>query len=404
MSRMWSGTKGVAWGVVLLFGALPFGRIGAQDTLSEVATPAPSSWEVRGYIKNLQTWLFFNEPNGDRFLQDNLLHQRTNVRWTPTERLSLRAELRTRAFFGDLVRAQPDYDRLIDDANNDVLDLSVVLHDGNAWVVHSMVDRLYAEYSHDKWEVRLGRQRINWGIGTVWNPNDVFNAFSFTDFDYEERPGSDALRVCYFSGAASSVELAVKAFERREDAVAALLWKFNALQFDWQLLGGYVREDLVLGAGWAGNLGNAGLKGEASYFAPVRREGEEAFALTVAGDYSFNNSLYVQAGYLYNSLGVVRGDIQGLFGFRLSAKNLYPFRHALFIQANKPITPLLYGGLSLIYSPVESRALFLNPLLTLSMAPNWDLDLVAQIVANRSTDQRFSSPVQAVFLRTKFSF
>lgn len=392
------------WGIALLFGCLSFAPVCAQDASADTVLPTPPHWEVRGYMKNLQTWLFFNEANGDRFLQDNLLHQRTNLRWAPTERLSLYADLRTRAFFGDLVRAQPDYDRLIDDANNDVFDLSAVLYDGNAWVVHSMIDRLYMEYSLDKWEFRLGRQRINWGIGTVWNPNDVFNAFSFTDFDYEERPGSDALRVRYFSGAASSVELAVKAFKNREDAVAALLWKFNALQFDWQLLGGYVREDLVLGTGWAGNIGNAGLKGEASYFAPLRKEGQEAFALTVAGDYSFRNSLYVQAGYLYNSLGAVRGDIQGLFGFRLSAKNLYPFRHALFVQANKPITPLLYGGLSLIYSPVESRAFFINPLLTLSMAPNWDLDLVGQVVANRSADQRFSSPVQAVFLRTKFSF
>ena len=37
-------------------------------------------------------------------------------------------------------------------------------------------------------------------MNLVWNPNDLFNAFSFVDFDYEERPGSDALRIQKYTG------------------------------------------------------------------------------------------------------------------------------------------------------------------------------------------------------------
>jgi hypothetical protein len=65
---------------------------------------------------------------------------------------------------------------------------------------------------------------------------------------------------------------------------------------------------------------------------------------------------------------------------------------------------LLNGGLAAIYSPVEARALFLNPIVTISVAPDWDLDLVGQIVAGRNAGQAFESPLQAVFIRTKFSF
>ncbi len=267
-----------------------------------------------------------------------------------------------------------------------------------------MLDRLYAEYSYEKWEVRLGRQRINWGIGTVWNPNDIFNAFAFTDFDYEERPGSDALRVRYFSGFASSIEVAVKAFDRWEEAVAAGLWKFNFREFDFQVLAGYARQDLVAGAGWAGNLGNAGIKGEFSYFSPLKEEGQSAFALTVAMDYSTAKNLYLQAGYLYNSLGAFEGAPGGIFNFQLSAKNLYPYRHALFGQMSYPFTPLLNGGIAAIYSPVEARALFLNPVFTVSIAADWDLDLVGQVVAGRDDGGGFNSPLQAIFIRTKFSF
>ena len=107
-----------------------------------------------------------------------------------------------------------------------------------------MLDRLYLDYVKGNLEVRLGRQRVNWGINTVWNPNDIFNAFTFTDFDYEERPGSDALRVKYYTGFASSIEIAVKAFDRKEDAVGGILWKFNKWNYDFQALVGIMQEDL----------------------------------------------------------------------------------------------------------------------------------------------------------------
>jgi len=375
----------------------PAGEIPAAET-------APARLQVKGYMKNLQTWIFLKTGHPYQFLQDGLLHQRTNFRYTPGPRWQLAADFRTRAFFGDLVKQQPGYADGVENTVNDIADLSLVLLERPSWVVHTMLDRLYAEYSYEKWEIRLGRQRINWGISTVWNPNDIFNAFAFTDFDYEERPGSDAVRVRYFSGFASSVEVAVKAFDRWEEAVAAGLWKFNFREFDIQVLAGYARQDLVLGAGWAGNLGNAGIKGEFSYFSPLKQTGKAAFALTAAVDYSTSRNLYMQAGYLYNSLGAFRGAPGGIFNFQLSAKNLYPYRHALFGQASYPFTPLLNGGIAIIYSPVEARALFLNPVLTISAAADWDLDLVGQIVAGRDDSGGFNSLLQAIFIRTKFSF
>jgi len=69
-----------------------------------------------------------------------------------------------------------------------------------------------------------------------------------------------------------------------------------------------------------------------------------------------------------------------------------------------PSLPLLNGGIAAIYSPVEARALFLNPVLTISVAAAWDIDLVGQIVAGRDAGGGFSSPLQAIFIRTKFSF
>ena len=320
----------------------------------------------------------------------------------PTKTFTFHADLRSRIFFGDIVRSNPDYADLVNDANNDVLDLSVVLLDRNNFVIHSMLDRFYMEYVKNNWEIRLGRQRVNWGINTVWNPNDIFNAFAFTDFDYEERPGSDALRVKYYTGFASSIEIAVKAFDDFDEAVIAGLWKFNKWNYDFQVLTGLVGRDLALGGGWAGNIKNASFKGEFTYFLPLEEEGEEAFAMTLGYDYSFSNSLYLSTGYLYNSLGTNTGSIGNLFSFQLSAKNLYPYKHATFLQLGYPISPLISSGVAIIYSPVEAHALFFNPTLTYSITENWDMDFVGQLVFN--DDGGYTSPIQALFFRLKYSY
>ena len=154
------------------------------------------------------------------------------------------------------------------DIDNGIIDLSHVWVNENSFVFHSIIDRLWMNYSHKKFDLRIGRQRINWGVNTVWNPNDLFNAFNFVDFDYEERPGSDAVRFQYYTGDFSSFEIAARPGEHIDSTVAAAMYKFNKWNYDFQVLGGNYFSDIALGLGWAGNIKNAGFKGEATYFHP----------------------------------------------------------------------------------------------------------------------------------------
>jgi len=360
----------------------------------------PPKWALNGYVKDLQS--VFILQDFDQTLIDNFFHNRLNFRYFPDDHWTLYAELRTRLFWGDQGRTGKEMflDQL--DLANDYADLSVGWANEDGIAFHSIMDRLYLEYIKNNLEIRLGRQRINWGISTIWNPNDVFNAYNFTDFDYEERPGSDALRVRYYTGFASSIELAVTAFDTWDEAQAALLWKTNQWSYDFQLLAGIVQEDWAFGGGWAGNIGNTSFKGEFTYFHPRNGEDDGSFTATVGMDYSFANSLYINGGFLFNSNGSTNSTFLELLATELSAKNLYPYKYSVLAQASYPITPLLNASMATIYSPSSVHALFLTPTVTYSIKENWDLDFVSQLAF--VNDDGYSSPIQAFFLRWKFSF
>lgn len=363
------------------------------------------NWELSGYQKDMQ--IFINLPASDFFpvsqaYMDNLLHNRLNFSWYPNDQFTFEADLRSRFFWGDQVRLQPDtYIEGLDESN-DFLNLSWGKADSLGIAFHTMIDRLYFDYSVGNWQFRLGRQRINWGINVAWNPNDIFNAYSFTDFDYEEKPGSDALLAKYYIGFASSIEIAVKAADDWKKAVAGLLFKWNAWNYDFQLLSGYMSNNVVAGGGWAGNLWDAGFKGEFTYFYALDEEEEDGFALTLGLDYIFKNGFYTSLGYLYNQQGNNDQSLSNIFSFELSAKNLYPYQSALFLQASYPVNPLANAGIALIYSPVKTHPLFISPNFSYSLSSDLDLGVFGQVILEKN--ESYGSPVQAFFIRMKYSY
>ncbi len=358
-----------------------------------------------GYIKDLQSFsrLKIIQPFDTVFIyNNNLLHQRLKLELQNDKGLSLRTDLRQRIFWGD--NLSRSFLRSLDEAN-DFFELSLFALSKNerfAW--HLMVDRLYASYYHDKWEISLGRQRINWGVATLWNPNDLFNAYSFTDFDYEERPGSDALWVRYYPNFTSSVEFALKAFSGPHDAVAAMRYHFSLKTWDLQLLAGFANRDWVLGGGWEGSLGPLGFKGEGAWFKRYDKPDKElrAFTATTELSYLSKQSHLFQLGYLFNSSAEEGQSIATLYNFRLSARNLYPYRHTFFVQTQFTLSPLWQAGAAILYSPEKTQPLFLSPNLRWAFAQNWELTLIAQIAFEKT--ENFYSPIQAWFLRGRWSF
>jgi hypothetical protein len=369
---------------------------------SSYSQESPSKLRINGYVKNLQSLI---NPNDLDLLQTlNFVHHRMNLRYDVNDRWSLQAGNRNRVFTGSLLLFNPNFGDQLNRESDDYLKLSSAWVNRRGLVAHSTFDRLFIRYSHERLEVTLGRQRINWGINTLWNPNDLYNTFNFTDFDYEERPGSDALRIKYYTGDFSSMELAAKMGPTVDSTVLGMMYKTHLGLYDLQVLGAYYYSEWALGMGWAGSLGQLGFKGEATGFFPQASEEDPIHLSANTGiEYIAPGNLLLSLGVLYNSSGSERASLTQLINAEITAKNLYPYRWALAATLFKSINPLVNIGGSLIYSPNEFHPVFLVPTLGYSIKENWDIDMIGQIILQKDA-QKYQSPGQLIFLRLKWSY
>ncbi len=369
--------------------------------------PAQSSkispWTLKGYVKNLQQWAFSGDPN--TLLSGGFFHNRLMLQYAPdSSAWRFDAELRNRLFYGEWVRVQPGLaDGL--DQDNGLVDLSFVPIKRPALAGSVLADRLWAQWNRNRWTLRLGRQRIHWGMAITWNPNDWFNAWNFLDFDYEERPGTDALRVQYQSGEFSQFDLAVSPAKNARNVVSAFRYGSHNGRFDWQALAGVYRNRLAAGLGLAGDMGQAGLKAEVSVFQPIdSTAGVTSVSATAEVNMLFGGSWFCNGALLVNSNGLGGNtDLFRLTQTNLSADNLMPGKISVLTSVSHPFTPLLQASLSAIYSP-NGQLIILVPSAAWSVAENWDLDLTAQLFWLENTAGHIDNPANAIYLRTRWSF
>jgi hypothetical protein len=364
-------------------------------------------FNFNGYIKDLYMFYKPEKPipgiDADK-LSSNLIHNRLNFRWYPSRNFTFAMEARNRLFFGQLIREFPQYEEYIDN-DRGVVDLSGTIISGNEWFLHSMIDRAWIEYIKGNWQIRGGRQRINWGLNLVWNPNDIFNTFSYFDFDYEERPGTDAVKIQYYTGFTSSAELVYKIGNNANETAVAGMYRFSKFSYDFQFLGGWVGKDLVLGTGWTGDIEGGGFRGEASWFIPRNDKvySKEALVASISGDYTFKNSLYLHGSVLYNTHGTTgKAGGRQFFEHDISVKNLSMGRWNLFSQISYPFTPLFSGNISGIMNPCDG-SFFLGPTLTYSLGNNLELMATGQLFFGETVTE-YGELGKALFGRLKWSF
>lgn len=364
-----------------------------------------SKWQVGGYVKYLQLATFAEGPQFP--LTNSFFHNRMNLKYYANDKWTFSLEARNRLFWGEQVKLDSTFGDQID-PDIGLFDLSYRWADSKNLLLHSIIDRANVNYATEKWELRIGRQRINWGINTFWNPHDLFNALNFLDFDYEERPGSDAIRFQYYTGVTSSLEVAWAPDDTLSNSVAAALYKFNVKGYDIQTLAGYFKGDLALGAGWAGNLKNVGFKGEGTVFVPLSPSEDSISSVnfSLGADYSFESGLYITGGILYNSNAKRNSSLAGqsnVFSALPSAKNLFPSTWTFAANGSGQLSPLINVSFVTIYAP-DNNLTILVPTLTYSIVENWDVDLIAQSVFLKVPTLKYGHAASSGYLRLRWSF
>ena len=349
------------------------------------------SFSLNGYVKYLPAYMdysFFESEN------NHLIHNRINFRGYFGDNLSIGIELRNRVFFNDIPSIQGD---------DGLVNMSYFIVREDNFVFNSMIDRLWLKYQKDKIEISIGRQRVNWGVNTIWNNNDLFNAYNFIDFDYIERPGSDVMRFIYTGDNLSSFELVYMPNERKGYALAGL-YKLNSFGYDFQLLAANYFNDIVLGGGWAGNIKNAGFKGELSYFFD-KENIENSLSFSSSLDYSTKNGFYFLGSYLYNSNGMNESNFLSLININanvLSPKNLMPSKHSYLLQVNKPISPPLNMSLNILYGK-GIKLLYVSPSLSYDISSNLDAGVIVQYFYLDNFGD-FKNLLKGYYLQLKYSF
>ena len=364
------------------------------------------NWMLKGYLKGLASAQTIDD--GD-WLLEGVVHNRMDFNWYISNKFTFTAGLRNRVIAGNTVSSIPDYSSFVG-RDNGYFDLTWVWADQESWIGISQFDRFMLDYTTGNFQVILGRQRINWGQTFVWNPNDLFNSYSYFDFDYEEKPGSDALRMQYYIGESSKLELSTS-LDAEGKITSSLFYRFNTKGYDIQFLSGiYTETDVVVGGGFSGSIGGGGFSGEFTYFHPIEDDMVTGKAtMTLHYDYTFKSSLNLQFETLYNGFGAddMSGGLEDVLFQDLSPKNLFPTKWALFGSGAYDLSPLWRLTLSGIYGPV-GNFMYVGPTINYIMANNMELAGIGQFYYMDEIQDSLGNPLvnsgYALFVRYKWSF
>ena len=374
-----------------------------------------SSFDYNGYAKYLYSTSKY--PRIDDRLNDHLVHLRLNTKWYATQSITAALELRFRAFYGESVEKIPFYKELIQ-TPHDFVGLDAFLWESDKSLGYFEVDRLWIDYYKNDLQITLGRQRVAWGTCWVWNPTDLFNPLNVLDFDYEERPATDAIRVQYYTGPVTKLDIAYKPANDPNNQILSGLWSLNQWDYDFNLIAGMRYKRWLTGFSWAGDILDAGFRGEVLVSqAPSQPDtnlvyqqiGEASLSswekpiisAALSGDYTFPNTFYIHTEILYNNNGKTSNTL--LFQEEaLSLGMVSAARLSIYQEFAYDITPLLRGTVFGIYNP-NDKSYIIVPSLSYSVITNLDLYFVAFFFVGAQLTE-FGDYGTTIYARIKYSF
>jgi hypothetical protein len=228
--------------------------------------------------------------------------------------------------------------------NQSFVDAESGIHAGEHHDWNHSLYRGYVQVETERFELAVGRQRIAWGVGRLWNPIDRFSALPPLSLQPDVTPGIDSIDGRFnFDGFNFLQVVYAPGDSGREERWAVRL---HGVVWDADLsaMAGMFEEAPTFGIDFARNLGDGAIGIEAVYTSPDHkvwslndpgpRKIPDFWQIVASYDINldFGQGIYFLVEYLYNGNGLGSG--------RGRAGPIEP----LFEATNTPPNPVI-GGL-----------------------------------------------------------
>ncbi len=323
-------------------------------------------------------------------LKENQFYNLTRLRLRPEiylwENAKLAAEIETSMLYSSYTGIfNPGSTDL---KNRQIIDLNWDVTKNDRFTISSFIDRLYYKHGFSFGEITIGRQRISWGTGRIWNPTDLFNPINPANYYKIEKDGVDAVSGKIFLGNFTDLNLVFNPGSKIKDSNYGLRFRTNFYEYDISLITGLFDKRKVIGLDFAGNFFDAGLRGEGiiSY-----EETNTTAKFVLGADYQFSSKIYALFEYQYNGMGqtdkynyeiekLIRGEILNLN------------RHYLYFSIIYQYHPLLSLMIANNHNIVDGSG-FLGAAANYSLSDNTSLNLGTQITYGNDFTEYWYFPV-----------
>ncbi len=227
---------------------------------------------------------------------------------------------------------------------------------GSRWFVQHFVDRLFFRTLAGPVDLRVGRQRIAWGSGRVWNPTDLFNPLNPTTFSKIEKDGVDAAVAKVGFGEFTDATIVWNPQKDRPSNYGMRV-RTNAYGFDGAIVAGYFDERKVLGVDVTGSVLDAGVRFEMSAALGKTSREPNVVRWVFGMDNQFTSALYGMFEVQYNGAGATdprRYDLLRL----LSGEIINVGKQYGTLQASYLISPLLTASASWMQSWTDGSGFY----------------------------------------------
>ena len=234
---------------------------------------------------------------------------------------------------------------------------------------HLILDRLNVQLSTDRINLKAGRQPLNLAATFYFTPNDFFAPFAAQAFFRAYKPGVDAIRADIQLAELSQISL-LSVLAYKSDSLGDNGWSNRPdygrqsyvarassvfADFEFALLAGSVKKDLVLGGDLQGELFEwLGVRGEGHISWPDSPLQAMRVEAALGLEHRWENSLTIRVEQFYHGAGA---NAVTDYALATAETGFYLARHYTAAGANYEFTPLFTGDVTTIYNWVDHSAL-----------------------------------------------